>query len=136
MVPTLGARFGNHTSYQSCDENWAFGTPRGGLRTVPIRVPSPGMRGVPRRTIRRLIGHFLAESIASWKRPGSTTELFSYVNCAKWLRKRLAPILNIFRTKRWRAASICVKQFENKPLRNPHGRYRTDRGCPVGPTRP
>ena len=33
------ARFGNHTSYQFCAENSLFGTPRGGRRTVPIRVP-------------------------------------------------------------------------------------------------
>jgi hypothetical protein len=55
IASTLGARFGNHTSYQFCFENCAFGTPRGGRRTVPIRVPSLGSRGVPRRTTRTLI---------------------------------------------------------------------------------
>ena len=47
MVSRLGARLGNHTSYQFCFENCAFGTPRGGRRTVPIRSPSRGARGVP-----------------------------------------------------------------------------------------
>jgi hypothetical protein len=54
MVPVLGARFGNQTSYQSRVENCAFGTPRGGRRTVPILVP--GRRGLPRRTTRTLTG--------------------------------------------------------------------------------
>lgn len=55
MIATLGASVGNQTSYQFWDENWAFGTPRGGRRTVPIRVPSFGSRGVPRRTTRTLM---------------------------------------------------------------------------------
>ena len=29
IVSTLGARFGNHTSYQFSEANFAFGTPRG-----------------------------------------------------------------------------------------------------------
>jgi hypothetical protein len=47
MVSTLGDRFGYQTSYQSCDANSAFGTPLGGRRTVPIRVPSPSALGLP-----------------------------------------------------------------------------------------
>ena len=35
--------------------NSAFGTPRGGRRTVPSRSPSPAARGVPRRTMRMLM---------------------------------------------------------------------------------
>ena len=35
IVSRLGASVGNHTSYQSWDANSAFGTPRGGRRTVP-----------------------------------------------------------------------------------------------------
>jgi len=44
IVLTLGARLGNQTSYQFRAENSFFGTPRGGRRTVPIRVPSPAIR--------------------------------------------------------------------------------------------
>ena len=51
IVGTLGARFGNHTSYQSSAANRALGTPRGGLRTVPMRSPSFGARLEPSRTI-------------------------------------------------------------------------------------
>ena len=40
IVSTLGASTGNQTSYQLPDENCAFGTPRGGRRTVPMRSPS------------------------------------------------------------------------------------------------
>src|SRR5574337_2064627 len=47
MVSRLGARLGNQTSYQFRDENSALGTPRGGRRTVPMRVPSPSTRGLP-----------------------------------------------------------------------------------------
>jgi hypothetical protein len=52
MVSTLGARFGNHTSYQSCEANADFGTPRGGRRTVPMRRPSFFALGVPNLTTR------------------------------------------------------------------------------------
>ncbi len=52
MVGTLGARFGNHTSYQFCGAKADFGTPRGGRRTVPMRVPSPSTRGLPSLTTR------------------------------------------------------------------------------------
>lgn len=52
MVCTLGARFGNQTSYQFCDENSAFGTPRGGRRTVPMRRPSPSILLLPSLTMR------------------------------------------------------------------------------------
>jgi hypothetical protein len=55
MVGTLGARVGYQTSYQFSDANFAFGTPRGGLRTVPMRVPSPCARGLPSLTIRMAI---------------------------------------------------------------------------------
>jgi hypothetical protein len=41
IVSSLGARFGNHTSYQFPVEKAALGTPRGGRLTVPIRNPSP-----------------------------------------------------------------------------------------------
>ncbi len=40
MVSTLGAKVGNHTSYQFCAAYSALGTPRGGRRTVPILKPS------------------------------------------------------------------------------------------------
>ena len=50
-VSAAGARFGSHTSYQLPDANAAFGTPRGGRRTVPMRKPSCGNRAVPSRTI-------------------------------------------------------------------------------------
>ena len=40
IVARLGARFGNQTSYQFCDANRAFGTPRGGRRTVPRSLPA------------------------------------------------------------------------------------------------
>ena len=39
-VAALGARFGYQTSYQFWEENRDFGTPRGGRRTVPTRMPS------------------------------------------------------------------------------------------------
>ena len=52
IVSTLGASSGNHTSYQSSAAKRDFGTPRGGRRTVPMRVPSPALRGEPRRTMR------------------------------------------------------------------------------------
>ena len=52
MASRLGARFGNHTSYQFCDANMVLGTPRGGRRTVPMRVPSPSTRGLPSLTTR------------------------------------------------------------------------------------
>src|SRR5437763_1104515 len=55
MVATLGARVGNHTSYQFCELNFSLGTPRGGRRTVPMRVPSASCRGDPNRTIRTVI---------------------------------------------------------------------------------
>jgi hypothetical protein len=47
IVSTLGARFGNQTSYQFFDANSVFGTPLGGRRTVPIRIPSPSIRSLP-----------------------------------------------------------------------------------------
>ena len=56
MSSALGASTGNQTSYQSSREKSALGTPRGGRRTVPRRVPSPAARAVPRRTMRMLIG--------------------------------------------------------------------------------
>src|SRR3972149_8552656 len=37
-----------------------FGTPRGGRRTVPTRAPSPGVRGVPSRTIRMATAFLLS----------------------------------------------------------------------------
>ena len=46
-VSALGDRFGNQTSYQSCEANSDFGTPRGGRRTVPMRRPSFFALGVP-----------------------------------------------------------------------------------------
>ena len=52
IVSTLGARLGNHTSYQLPDANCALGTPRGGRRTVPMRSPSSFALGVPSLTIR------------------------------------------------------------------------------------
>src|SRR5262245_30224967 len=55
MVAGLGARFGNHTSYQSCDANSLFGTPRGGRRTEPMRVPSFAALRSPNRTTRTAI---------------------------------------------------------------------------------
>ena len=52
----LGANVGNQTSYQSSLANLAFGTPRGGRRTVPMRSPSPRRRVLPSRTILMAIG--------------------------------------------------------------------------------
>src|SRR4030043_1398642 len=52
IVSGLGARFGNHTSYQFCEAYLVLGTPRGGRLTVPIRIPSSGTLSVPRRTMR------------------------------------------------------------------------------------
>src|SRR5262245_51229673 len=52
MVGTLGARVGNHTSYQFREANSDFGTPRGGRRTVPIRGPSPALLALPSLTTR------------------------------------------------------------------------------------
>ena len=52
IVGTLGARLGNQTSYQSSAAKRLFGTPRGGLRTVPMRSPSSRACGVPSRTMR------------------------------------------------------------------------------------
>ena len=52
MVSTLGARLGNQTSYQFCPANASLGTPRGGRRTVPIRMPSPSTRALPSLTTR------------------------------------------------------------------------------------
>src|SRR5438552_3156314 len=64
MVSTLGARFGNQTSYQFCDANAFLGTPRGGRRTVPMRGPSRSVLALPNLTTRtaifvscRLTGH-------------------------------------------------------------------------------
>src|SRR5580765_3395935 len=56
-VSTLGARFGNHTSYQFRVANSVFGTPRGGRRTVPMRMPSPGVLWLPNRTTRTAMAH-------------------------------------------------------------------------------
>jgi hypothetical protein len=42
IVSADGARLGYQTSYQFCEANSVFGTPRGGRRTVPMRRPSPG----------------------------------------------------------------------------------------------
>src|SRR5512134_205345 len=50
MVSLLGARLGNQTSYQFCDENSVFGTPRGGRCTVPMRMPSPSLLLLPSLT--------------------------------------------------------------------------------------
>src|SRR3989338_2446533 len=55
MVSRLGARLGNHTSYQFCDANSDFGTPRGGRRTVPMRVPSFATLWLPSLTTRTTI---------------------------------------------------------------------------------
>src|SRR5881227_1290990 len=52
IVGRLGARLGNQMSYQFCDANLAFGTPRGGRRTVPMRRPSFLALGLPSRTMR------------------------------------------------------------------------------------
>src|SRR5260370_8612185 len=52
MVSTLGARFGNQTSYQFCDANAFLGTPRGGRRTVPNRGPPPPAPPSPNLTTR------------------------------------------------------------------------------------
>src|SRR5262245_46411086 len=54
-VAASGARIGSQTSYQSSFAWRDLGTPRGGRRTVPMRSPSPGALGVPRRTIRTAI---------------------------------------------------------------------------------
>src|SRR5664279_2160369 len=51
-VSRLGARLGNHTSYQFLEANSDFGTPRGGRRTVPIRNPSPTPLTLPSLTTR------------------------------------------------------------------------------------
>lgn len=61
VLPLLLQYFGNAwvriadlaLLYQFWLENWSLGTPRGGRRTVPMRVPSSGARGVPRRTMRK-----------------------------------------------------------------------------------
>ena len=47
MVATLGASTGNQTSYQSSRAKSFFGTPRGGRRTVPSRVPSSASARLP-----------------------------------------------------------------------------------------
>src|SRR5438552_975276 len=52
MVSTLGARFGNQTSYQFRVAYSVLGTPRGGRRTVPMRVPSPSALALPSLTTR------------------------------------------------------------------------------------
>jgi hypothetical protein len=49
-VASLGESSGSHTSYQLSEANFAFGTPLGGRRTVPMRKPSPRSLGMPRRT--------------------------------------------------------------------------------------
>jgi hypothetical protein len=41
---TEGASSGSQMSYQFCRACSAFGTPRGGRRTVPMRRPSPRAR--------------------------------------------------------------------------------------------
>jgi len=58
IVPTLGAKFGNQTSYQFCDANSDFDTPRGERRTVPIRNPSPLFRAFPSLTKRMAISTY------------------------------------------------------------------------------
>src|SRR5262245_20458796 len=73
MVGTLGARVGNHTSYQSSFENRALGTPRGGRRTVPMRAPSPFRRRVPRRTMRMLMARYPRVAWARYKDDGGQT---------------------------------------------------------------
>jgi hypothetical protein len=55
MDGRLGARLGNQTSYQFCEENLDLGTPRGGRRTVPMRKPSSFARGLPSLTMRMAI---------------------------------------------------------------------------------
>jgi hypothetical protein len=47
-------------SYQLPEENSDFGTPRGGLRTVPMRSPSSFALGPPSLTIR------IAIALRSW----------------------------------------------------------------------
>src|SRR5258708_1266463 len=54
---------GNHTSYQFCGANLFLGTPRGGRRTVPMRMPSPSILLLPSLTTRIAITHsFLQRS--------------------------------------------------------------------------
>src|SRR5438552_6431168 len=62
MVSTLGARFGNQTSYQFCDANAFLGTPRGGRRTVPMRGPSRSALALPNLTTRIAIFSLLPVS--------------------------------------------------------------------------
>ena len=55
IVSGLGARFGNQASYQFRAANCSLGTPLGGRRTVPIRVPSLSLLSLPSLTTRMAI---------------------------------------------------------------------------------